>query len=86
MSISGLLLSEKADAGAEVPVCQLGAINRHNRRLFDDFVGAQQDRWGYGKTERRGGLSVHGHLVAAGARFEGANVALAVDGGEGDAG
>ena len=39
------------------------AINRHNRQLFDDFVGAQQYRWGYGKAERLGGLAVHGHLV-----------------------
>src|SRR5262249_27455323 len=30
--------------------------------LFDDLVGAQHDRWGYGKTERRGGLAVHDHL------------------------
>src|SRR6516164_8762293 len=39
------------------------AINRHNRDLFDHLVGAQQYRWGYGKTERRGGLAVHDHLV-----------------------
>src|SRR6516165_982299 len=31
-------------------------------RLFDDLVGAQQDRWGYGKAECRGGLAVHDHL------------------------
>ena len=37
---------------------QLSAINRHNQRLFDDLVGAQQNRRGYGKTERRGGLAV----------------------------
>ena len=41
---------------------QLSAINRHNQHLFDDLVGAQQNRWGYGKTERRGSLAVHGHL------------------------
>ena len=34
---------------------QLSAINRHNRRLFDDLGGAQQNRWGYLKTERLGG-------------------------------
>jgi hypothetical protein len=30
---------------------QLGvsAINRYNRPLFDLLVGAQQNRWGYGK-------------------------------------
>src|SRR6516225_2117293 len=39
------------------------AINRHNQQLFDHLGGAQQNRWGYGKTERRGGLAVHGHLV-----------------------
>ena len=38
------------------------AINRHNQQLFDDLVGPQQDRRGYGKPERRGGLAVHGHL------------------------
>ena len=54
--------------------------------LLDDLGCAQHNRWGYGKTERLGGLEVHGHLVAAGARVEGADVALvAVDGGEGDA-
>ena len=31
--------------------------------LFDDLVGAQHDRWGYGKAKRRGGLAVHDHLV-----------------------
>jgi hypothetical protein len=29
---------------------------------FDHLVGAQQDRWGYRKAERLGGLEVHGHL------------------------
>ena len=38
------------------------AINRHNGYLFDHLVGAQQYRWGYGKTERRGGLEVQDHL------------------------
>src|SRR6516164_4132683 len=38
------------------------AINRHNQQLFDDLGGAQQNRWGYGKTECRGGLAVHDHL------------------------
>ena len=28
----------------------------------DHLVGAQQNRWGYGKAERRGGLAVHDHL------------------------
>src|SRR5262249_23954404 len=32
------------------------------RTLFDDLVGAQQNRWGYGKTERLGGLEVDDHL------------------------
>src|SRR5215467_1299312 len=62
VSKTGLLLPEKADGGAEVLVCQLGAINRHNRRLFDDLVGAKQDRWGHCKTERFGGLEVQDHL------------------------
>src|SRR6516162_1288989 len=35
----------------------------HNpRSLFDHLVGAKQDRWGYGKTKRLGGLEVYGHL------------------------
>ena len=38
------------------------AINRHNRQLFDDLVGAQHYRWGYGKAERLGGLEVQDHL------------------------
>ena len=33
------------------------------KSLFDYLVCAQQYRWGYGKTERRGGLAVHDHLV-----------------------
>jgi len=33
-----------------------------SRRLFNHLVGAQQDRWGYRKTERRGGLAVYDHL------------------------
>jgi hypothetical protein len=38
------------------------AINRHKQQLFDHLGGAQQNRWGYRKAERRGGLAVHGHL------------------------
>ena len=38
------------------------AINRHNQQLFDLLVGAQQNRWGYRKTERLGGLEVQDHL------------------------
>jgi hypothetical protein len=38
------------------------AINRHNQQLFDLLVGAQQNRWGHGKTERLGGLEVHDHF------------------------
>ena len=41
---------------------EVNAINRHNGQLFDDLVGAQQDRRWYRKAERRGGLAVHGHL------------------------
>jgi len=62
LSIIGLLFLKKADAGAEVPVCQLSAINRHNQQLFDHLGGAQHNRWGYGKTERLGGLEVEDHL------------------------
>ena len=31
--------------------------------LLDRLVSAQQNRWGYRKTERRGGLAVYDHLV-----------------------
>src|SRR5215471_16260208 len=30
--------------------------------LLDHLVGAQQNRWGYSKNERVGGLAVHDHL------------------------
>ena len=30
--------------------------------LFDHLIRPQQNRWGYGKTERLGGLAVHDHL------------------------
>jgi hypothetical protein len=33
VSKTGLLLPEKADAGAEVPFCQLGARTGHHRLL-----------------------------------------------------
>jgi hypothetical protein len=39
LSITGLLFMRKADAGVEVPVCQLSAINRHDQNLFDDLGG-----------------------------------------------
>jgi hypothetical protein len=32
------------------------------RDLFDHLVGAKQNRWGYRKAKRLGGLEVHGHL------------------------
>ena len=41
---------------------EVNAINRHNGQLFDDLVGAQQDRRWYRKTECLGGLEVHDHL------------------------
>ena len=58
-------MSEMAPIPTEICALQrksLSAINRHNQRLFDLFVGAKQYRWGYGKTERLGGPEVHGHL------------------------
>ena len=30
--------------------------------LLDHLVGAQQNRWAYGKAKRRGGFAVHDHL------------------------
>ena len=47
---------------AQGRLCHLSAINRHNLQLFDPLVGAQQDRWGYRKAERLGGLEVQDHL------------------------
>src|SRR6516225_9763552 len=47
---------------AASPAIPGSAINRHNQQSFDQLGGAQHDRWGYGKAERRGGLAVHDHL------------------------
>ena len=41
---------------------EVSAINRHNRQLFDDLGGAQQNRWGYGKAKRLGSAEVQDHL------------------------
>ena len=30
--------------------------------LLDHLIGANPNRWGYGKAERLGGLEVHDHL------------------------
>src|SRR6516162_3357406 len=38
-------------------ICQ-----RDPLELFDHLGGAQQNRFGYGKAERLGGLEVHSHL------------------------
>ena len=38
------------------------AVNSARACLFDDLISAQQNRWGYGKAEGRGGLAVHDHL------------------------
>src|SRR5215475_1891904 len=38
-------------------------MRRSKRPLLDHFVGAQQNRWGYRKAKRLGGLDVHDHLV-----------------------
>src|SRR6516164_3032183 len=58
-------MSEMAPIPTEICALQRrssSAINRHNRHLFDHLVGAQQDRRGYRKAERLGGLEVHDHL------------------------
>jgi hypothetical protein len=34
----------------------VGAVRGHAPALFDDLVGAQQNRWGYGKAERTRGF------------------------------
>ena len=49
---------------------------------FDHLVGAQQDRWGYRKTERRGGLAVLVIIIAAAsheAAFQASEVLLSQD-------
>ena len=52
-----------ADVGATGDLGLDSAINRHNQHLFvDHLVSTQQDRGRHGKTERLGGLAVHGHL------------------------
>src|SRR5215467_1964376 len=54
---------------------------------FDHLVRAQQDRRGYGKAERRGGLAVHDHLELGWklhreiARFRAAQNAIDIGGG-----
>jgi hypothetical protein len=57
VSITGLLLLKKADAGAEFRARQLsaksGLMHRSkNTPLLDHLIGAQPNRWGYGKAER----------------------------------
>jgi hypothetical protein len=60
---NGSAFARGSDGGAELPARQLSAINRHNQQLFVDHLGcAQHYRWGYGKTERLGGLEVQDHL------------------------
>src|SRR6516225_4966848 len=63
--LSPAFMSEMAAIPTEFCAPQrksLSAINRHNQQLFDQLVGAQHDRWGYGKAERVGGLAVQNHL------------------------
>ena len=43
-------------------VCSNDATGAARAALFDLLISAKQYRWGYGKTERLGGLEVHGHL------------------------
>ena len=58
-----------------------------NTPLLDHLGGAQQDRRGYGKAERLGGLEVHDHLVFRRelhreiARFRAAQDAIDIGGG-----
>jgi hypothetical protein len=44
------------------PGSALHRCQRSTFKLFDQLVGAQQNRWGHDKAERRGGLAVHEHL------------------------
>ena len=59
-------MSEMAPIPTEFCALQrksLSANNCHNQQLFDDLVGAQQNRRGYGKTERLGGLEIEEQIV-----------------------
>src|SRR5215468_3527576 len=63
--LSPAFMSEMAPIPTEFCAPQrksLSAINRHNQHLFDHLGGAQQNRWGYGKAKRLGGLEVEDHL------------------------
>jgi len=47
-------------------VCSNDATGAARAALFDLLISAKQYRWGYGKTERLGGLEVHDHLEFVG--------------------
>jgi hypothetical protein len=49
-------------AGRSAATPPLGPCDGAAPVLLDHLGGAQQDRRGYGKTERLGGLEVHDHL------------------------
>src|SRR6516164_10039372 len=55
----GLHLANGADADGWG---RITSLQHRTATLFDDLVGAQHDRRGYGKAERRGGLAVYDHL------------------------
>ena len=44
-----------AARNGSIPVNCARASPASPSRLLDHLIGAQQNRWGYGKTERRGG-------------------------------
>jgi len=54
--------SERRWRGSVYPPRRRSGRRRRPAALFNHLVGAQQNRWGYRKAERLGGLEVHGHL------------------------
>ena len=51
---------------AQALSCKPGRHNSLARGLFDHLVGAKQNRRGYRKAKRPGGLEVHDHLELVG--------------------
>jgi hypothetical protein len=51
---------------AAMPLQRRPSSVMNSRLSFDHLVGAQSNRWGYGKTERLGCLEVHDHLEFVG--------------------
>jgi hypothetical protein len=66
LKAGGSALAVAASKGLGAPaISQRAAARtlRFVRALLDHLVRAQQNRWGYRKTERRGGLAVYDRLI-----------------------